>query len=381
MDTPLRQLVAQCFRPRTGGPEVATFAQAGPVGTEALVGTATGLDLIAGERLLAATRSVMRPGGYEHRVACAITDRRTVVAGWSNFMGRSPGGPTNERRFNLEHHHVVGATPKKPSFSKPARIEIQVGAQMVTLPCLDLDIDAMGAFYAGLTHIAPQMRAEPRQPLVATSEADPMGFDAVEAGLWYGDERTRRIVGALRASHGAGMPDEMAADLLRRTVVAHRAGAAAPMMMRDGRWLSPLSRDDFGHNLVRILGPPVGHAQVAPEVQAIDFYLPPGQDPVGGAARALGVASFLTLGVGFSPAKMLVAAAAGRKPVTQLRVLLGATDVGTGFQLVTPSGPLEQVDSLLATQLLDVLSAAAFPVLQKRAEQGWAPDFGQLMAS
>src|SRR5688572_30082223 len=83
---------------------LSVFADAREAGVEAITGSGVGIDLHAGERILASALFVDRPRGYEHRLALAITDRRSSLSGWSDISGP---GTLSHRRFSLPHAELA----------------------------------------------------------------------------------------------------------------------------------------------------------------------------------------------------------------------------------------------------------------------------------
>lgn len=359
---------------------LSTFADARADGNEAITGSGVGLDLHAGERVLASALLVDRPKGHEHRLALAITDRRTAISGWSDI-----GGPLtfNSRRFSVPHAEL-------------SRVEVKTGmlATLVTLHCRTADggaakhelpygelVPMLGAFYQGLAQVAPAERVEPPAPFLAPTENDPTGALAAAAALWAEDPLARQMLETIdRNVREHGMPVEMGSDLAARVVLAHRSAQGAPMM-RDGRWLSPMSAQDLGSTLVKIFGAPMGHSQPQPGVEMLDFRIDPRRDVLGDAIKALGVASYVALGVGFSPGKAIANVLMRKQQVTQLRVMFADQSGASAYRLFAPPQPLEPCDSQLATKIHLALTAASYSVMLRRAERGWAPSYAELFAS
>lgn len=378
--SPLRALVAQSLRPISKQPGILDtsetylelFEAAARVGAEAVSGSGAGLDHFAGERVLASVFFRDTPKGYEHRLACAITDRRTCLSGWSSMSGP---GDLNKHRFALAHAELQRAEVKRSLLSNLVALFGPAGKH--ELPFVDA-LDVLGPFYQALAQqLPPHARVEPPTPFVEASEGDPSGAASAARSLWFDDPAAREMLSVLeQGAHAMGI--ELAGDLVRRVVLAHRSRAGGPGMV-EGRWLSPMSAQDFGHTLVRIYGPPMAHAQPQPGVDQLDFRIDPRRDPLGAAVTALGLASYVALGVGFSPGKVIAGALLRRQPVTQLRVMFAEGPGLTAYRLLAPARNLEECDSMMAHALHQTLIAASYRVLYQRCHAGWGPSYDELM--
>ncbi|AKF03168.1 hypothetical protein [Sandaracinus amylolyticus] len=380
-DSPVRRLVAQTLKPFHRKPgmidtselSMALFADARDAGVEAITGSGVGLELHAGERVLASALLVDRPKGYEHRLAMAITDRRTAVSGWSSISGP---GSFNNRRFSVAHAELTRVEVKTGMLTN--HVALFAGNTKHELIFGEL-VQPLGALYQALTtQIAPGERVEPPTAWPASSDADPAGAHAAAQALWNDDPLARQALETIdRNVRHAGMPAEMGRDLVARVVLAHRTSATAPAM-REGRWLSPMSAQDLGGTLVRFFGAPMTHAQPQPGVEQLDFRIDPKRDVLYDAVTALGVASYIGLGVGFRPGAAIADALLRKQQVTQLRVMFADQAGGAAYRLFAPPQPLEPCDSRLAQRLHLALGAASYSVLLRRAERGWGPSYAEL---
>ena len=350
------------------------FADARGHGTEAVTGSGVGLELASGERILASALSVDRPKGHEHRLAVAITDRRTAISGWSDIAGPLTH---NSRRFSVLHADVDAVDVKTGMLKH--HVALLAGASRHELPLGEL-VAPLGAFYQALVAQIPKAsRLEPPAPLLTPGESDPTGARGAVRALWSEDPLARQMLEALERNHRErGMPVEMARDLAARVVLLHRSAQGAPAM-RDGRWISPLSAGDLGHTLVRIFGAPTAQEAPQPGVTLLDFRLDPRRDVLADAVTALGVASYVAAGVGFAPGKVLAGAMLRKQAVTQLRVMFAEQAGGAAYKLLAPALPLEQCDARIAARVHLALTSAAYPVLVGRAERGWAPSYAELL--
>jgi hypothetical protein len=230
----------------------------------------------------------------------------------------------------------------------------------------------LGEFFMRLTQtIAPAHRCEAPCPAVVASEADPTGRENALSGLWFDDPQARQLLRQLELATSSGMPVEVALDFVGRVVLAHRASASAPCM-RDGLWLSPLTAQDLGFACTSLFGAPAYHYQPRPGVDQLSFHFDPRRNGLDAAITALGVASFMTLGVGFNPSAALVNAAFERPQVTAIMVELQQHGPTSAYRLMTPSGSLETADSLLAMRCHQAVIASAYPLLAQRIAHGWA---------
>ena len=90
---------------------------------------------------------------------------------------------------------------------------------------------------------------------------------------------------------------------------------------------------------------------------------------------ALGVASYVGLGVGFSPGKVIANAMMKRRQVTELRVLFADLPGCCGYKLMAHGVPIEQMDSKMGSRVHELLNAAAYSVLGRRSSLGWGASY------
>lgn len=354
---------------------VTAFDEASSTGAEALAGSGAGLDHFAGERILAAAFLRDTPKGHEHRLACAITDRRTAIAGWSSISGPAT---LDRYRFTLPHGELRHVEVKSSMLANYVRLHGATAKQ--ELPFAEA-VPMLGAFYQTLAQrIPPQHRVEPPTPFISPTDEDPTGAVAASRSLWTDDPDARRMLEVVaRGAREGALTADVGRDLVGRVVLAHRSRAGGPGM-HEGRWMSPMSSQDFGHTLIRIFGQPVAHTQPQPGVDQLDFRIDPRRDPVGNAVTALGVASYVGLGIGFSPGKAIANALMKRKQVTELRVLFADGPVHTAFRLLAPMSNLEQHDARMAHALHQALIATSYQVLDRRCRSGWRASYHELLA-
>lgn len=381
-NSPLRQLVAaqlQAIHNEGGLLEgelyLNLFDAAGPNGAEAVAGCGEGLDLHAGERVLASILSRETPQGYEHRLACAITDRRTVLSGYSSTKGGN-----NSKRFSLRHDQVVQVESKEGVLSNYVGLITPHGKSELTYPAATTQL---ASFYQTMaTQIPFPARCEPPTSFLEPTELDPSGAQGAAQGLWMQDPQCTSLLGLIdQRVRSSEIDPETAKDFAARVVLAHRSRCGGPGM-QDGSWLSPMSSQDFGHTLTNIFGPPTAHQAPQPGTDWLDFYIDPNRDPFGPVLDALGVASYVALGVGFAPGKVIAHAMMKKQPVTQVRFMFNDAPSCCRFQIQTPPGvPLERLDALMAHRAHQALLHSAFRVVEQRCRFGWDLPYQQLFAA
>jgi hypothetical protein len=381
-DSPLRQLVMAQLRPIEKKSSMLdtefyfnVLDAAGPIGAEAVAGCGEGLDLHTGERVLAAMLSRDTPKGYEHRLACAITDRRTVLSGYSSMKGGH-----NPKRFSVRHDQVVQVDSKEGVLSDYVALITPHGKFELTYPEAT---SMLAGFYRTMAMQIPYAaRCEPPTEFLTPSEQDPTGAQSAAQRLWVQDAQAAQLLALIDQRAKAGeLSAEMGQDLASRVVLAHRARCGGPGM-NEGGWISAMSGDDFGHTLTSIFGPPTAHQVPQPGTNWLDFYVDPNRDPFGPLFDALGVASYFALGVGFSPGGVIAHAMMKKQPVTQLRFMFNDAQGFSRFQIQTPPGiPLERADAFMAHRAHQALIHSAFRVLERRCQVGWDVPYQQLFAA
>ena len=239
--SPVRSLVASCLRPMADQSslldsefELALFDAAGRIGAEAVAGSGSGLDHFRGERVLAAMRLRETPRGHEHRLSCAITDRKTVLSGWS-----STKGGFNPSRFAVAHAELVRIESKDSMLSSHVTLFTAQGKHPLTF------VKATGMlaqFYrAMLAQIPPDARVEPPTAWTRTTREDPSGARSAAAELYVDDPSIRSILETLDEAVRSGRaPASDAHEMVRRVVLAHRSAVGGPGAGPRG-WISPMS--------------------------------------------------------------------------------------------------------------------------------------------
>lgn len=385
MDFPLRSLVASRLRPIREEAgflsdkefTLATFDGAVPHGAEAVAGSGVGLDHFRGERILCSAHLRFTPSRHEHRMALAITDRRTVLGGWSDIKDNFNG-----KRFSIPHADLVATASEDGLLARSLGLVTATGKFEAPLGSSE-GIKALDAFYRGMIgEVPPAARVEPPTPFPAPSADDPAGARAAADALWFEDPRARQMLQALAAKARTGeMEASVAADLVSRVVLAHRSrGGGAGM--QDALWISPMSVADFGHTLLRIYGTAQQHGEPHPGVHSADFGFDPKRDPIVTVLDGVDVASYFVLGVGLAPTRLIggaIAEAIMRKdPIRQLRFVFGERPGFTGYQIHTPGRVLEDHDAQMAHRIHHALGYFAYAVLERRCALGWGPAYADL---
>jgi hypothetical protein len=374
----LRQLVANTFRPvrQPAGMmqdelEVALFADAARPGPRAVAYGGAGLDLMGGECLLLALGTHSAQRGFEHRLAAAITNRRTLVGGWSNVKG-----PLNDVRRSILHDDVLRCDLKRGLIN--VKFDVVTHHGTLDLQALYGHCTEFDAFFKGLTQIPAGHRAEPPMSPPAPSEGDPTGARAAMASLWFADEHAHQLLELAAAGVEDGALDPAtAADMVARVVLAHRTACSGPAGYGTS-FLSPLSADDLGNVLARALGRPSSYAEPQPGLHWLDFAVDPSGRSIGGALKALGVASYLGLGVGFSPGRMIAGEMMKKQPVTAVRFQYADVPGGCAYEMYANGVRLENAEAEMAHGIHELLLHSAWPVLERRCQVGWQLPYAQL---
>jgi hypothetical protein len=346
---------------------LSVFDEARAAGVEALVGAGLGLDLLSGERILAAAQLIERPKGHEHRVSLAITDRWTALSGWSSLTGPAA---RDHLRFAIPHAQLLSAEAHKAGFVDSAHIALRAfSGQTHKLEFAELQPQLAGFFAHLARAIPPHDRREALAPAVVTSVDDPIGVKHALAGLWFDDPQARHLLTELEAAVTRGMPEDVATDFVGRIVLAHRGIASGPCMC-DGRWLSPLTAVDLAHAFTGLFGLPTYQDRPAPGVERLTVHFDPRRNGLDAAITTLGVASFMTLGVGFSPGAAVVNAIFSRPSTPTITLEVQQHGPTSAYRLYGASGGLES-DALLAAKCHSALVASAYPLIAQRIAHGW----------
>lgn len=376
----LRQLVQATLRPSKrpashgdGELEVAVFANTTVPAARAVAYGGQGLDLANGECVLAAIGSHSEPQGFHHRLGIAITNRRTIYAGWSSIKGNY-----NDVRTTVMHEEVHGVDVKKSLVSVKFDVLTARGPQ--NLVHFFAKVPEAEAFFRGLTQIPFGQRAEPPIALPAPSADDPIGAHAALASLWYPDDRAAALVSGLHHALAQGAIDgPTGSDLIGRVLVAHRAMCSGPAGWGNG-FLSPLSADDLGHVLCGALGQPIRHEQPQPGTHTLEFRIDPQRDTLSPALKALGIAAFFGLGIGLSPGRMIAAEMMRKPPLNAIRVVFADVPGGCAYEIHGNGRRIEGVEAELGHAIHQLLMHSAWPVLERRCHFGWQPSYAQLFA-
>jgi hypothetical protein len=236
-------------------------------------------------------------------------------------------------------------------------------------------------FFRGLMQIPFGQRADSPSPLPAPASEDPTGAHAALASLWFSDGRTHALLAETIAAANEGAIDLASAiDLVARVQIAHRSmcsGVAAAGQS----FLSPLSADDLGHVLVGAFGQPMAYGSPQPGVHCLDIRIDPNRDTLSPALKALGVASFFALGIGFSPGRMIAADMMKKQPVRAIRFVYYDVQGGCAYEMHANGRRLEAGEAEMAHAIHQLLLHSAWPVLQRRCRVGWQTPYPQLFAS
>lgn len=351
---------------------VATFQQAQPFSGEVVASCGVGLDHFAGEQVLAAALLRETPRGYEHRLLWAVTQQRTLIGGWS-----STKGGYNDRRISLPHPELVRVESKKGLFDRCVKLYSPRGEE-------DLGFESgsriLAPFYEALIQLPAQQRTAPPLPFPQASAEDPAGAQAASQGFGCEDPPALALLVRLDEAVRAGqIESSVGYDLSCRILLAHRSMLGGPGIAHGpGTWLSPLSPDDLGHVLVGILGAPMHHNVDGEGWTWLSFPFDAKHTGLNKAVAAVGIASFLGLGVGLSPGKMIAHKMLEREPLTMIHVGFRASSSSTAYMIRGPQGSLEYTDAMVAHQLHQALIHATPSVLERRCALGWVPSYPEL---
>lgn len=411
MQSPLRHLVAARIEPKTDEAILldtdyycAIFDEAGPLASEAIAGSGLGLDHWSGERVLAGILQRSTPENAEHRLAFAITDRRTVLGGYSSISGNFNG-----KRWSVPHTEVQQVEVKDGLLSSEVVLVTPQGKFHIEIPQAT---EMLGNFYNTMVaQVAREQRVEPPTPFVETSEADPSGAAGALANLWTPDPIAAGTLFGLQQQLAAGsFTAEEAHDIAVRAVLGHRSRLGG-VGMHEGGWVSPMRAQDFGQCLATIFGAPMAQNELQPGMFTLDFQLNPKADYIGPVLKNIerleGVVledmggwldkvegvmdrvdkvtgavdtalDVVTLNVGGMIGGAIAGAMMKKTPVTQLRVVFKDGLGFCGYQLQIPSGPLAKHDALMAHRLHQALIRMGRLTTARRCQYGWTPGFHEL---
>ena len=335
------------------------FADAEPIGIEAVTGSEAGIDVFRGERILAAILVRETPQGHEHRRVVAITDRSTLMSGWSDIKGG-----LNGQRFAMPHADIQRVDSKHESFFSVSAAFVALtgsaGSHKIEIPQLTKPLDG---FYRTLCSTIPaEQRVEPPTPFVETSPDDSSGARHARAGLRFADPRSEQLLDAIaHRTATSRLSADVGAELTFRVVVAHRTAADGPARQEEA-WVSAMPANDLTSVLTRALGPPLSD-ESKQEARWLEFPFDQRQDTLSAAATTLGIASYVGLGVGFRPSRVILNALLAKRPVSRLRFAIADRPGYSLYTIHAEDGPLEKRDSLLAHKLHLLLAQAAFSML------------------
>lgn len=379
---PVREIVASYLRPMHETSALAdtefTLAvqqAAGTIGAEAVAGCGWGLDHFGGEHVLASALHRWTPRSYEHRLSLAITDRRTIVSGWSSIKGGF-----NDIRFSIPHELIQGVEVKDGLLENCVKLHANGRVHELTFPD---GIKILGAFYSALANVPPNARVSPPFPLPAQTADDPSGARAAAGGLWRQDPLAGQALAHIEHLVASGQIDAGSGyDFVCRLLLAHRSSIGGPGGGVPGQtgqvWLSPMSATDLGHTLVGIYGRPVQYQVAADGWAWHEFRIDPNRDYLGGVLTALGVAAFVGIGFGFSPGRVIADRLMRRDPITGLRIGVLEGSACSMYLVDGPRGRLENSDANMLHRLHQALIHSSYRVLERRASLGWQVDYSRL---
>jgi hypothetical protein len=377
----LRQLVQSTLRAQkkpagfaTEELEIALFGLAAIPAARVAAYSGSGLDVANGECLLAGICTYSSDRGYEHRMVGAVTNRRTLFGGFSTAKGA-----LNDARGSVDHEAVMGVDGKGSLVFTKCDVLTPTGPQNFAPlkgRCPDIE-----KFFAGLARIPFGQRADPPMPLPTPSPEDPTGAHAALASLWFPDERTHALLASVIAAVNEGALDLASAiDLVRRLQIAHRSTFSGPASYGQS-FLSPLSADDLAHVLIGAFGQAMAYGNPQPGVHCLDIRIDPKRDAISPALKALGIASFIGLGIGFSPGGMIAAEMVKKPPVHAIRFVYYDVQGGCAYEMYANGKRLEQGEGEMAHAIHQLLLHSAWPVLERRCRVGWQTPYPQLFAS
>ena len=370
----IRALVARHFQDGQGKSidgtqhEVRTGAGAIALGVEAAAMSGHGLDLLGSEQVLAAVLRKATNKGDETRGVMAVTNRRTILGGWTSCRGG-----LNGIALSLDHAAITSAKVMNGLLRFGIELQTTTGQDGKNIVFFMSEYKKIGDFYRELSGLAPQARFEPAMPSLAAN--DPTGLASIGSALWYDDPGLRDALVALDRQHADGqVSPEAVLDHVKRLLLAHRCRFAGPACA--GRAMATaLSSSDLARVLSETFGAPT--TTVGQDGTSVhDFTVDPTQDRVSPALTALGIASYFTVGVGFSVGSMIARGMLRKDPIEALRVTCGDMDAGCWYTLTTNKGDPHQDEAMFAGSIHQLVAARAPHVAQWRAHAGWNATWG-----
>lgn len=354
--------------------EVAAFSGVGPLASRAVAYAGAGLDLVGGEYPLAAIATYDDQRGFEHRLGVVITTTRTIMGGWSSIKGQ-----LNDVRNVVGHDEIVRVDAKAGMLAQHCDVITTRGPQKFVVPFAYFP--EIEGFFRGVLALSPADRRDAGAPLAQPSAADPTAAESAIAGLWCDDTRAAELLRAIAGYAAAGrLAVEHAIDFVGRVTLAHRAAAMGPAAYGTA-FLSPLSADDLGNLLVGALGTPLGYATVAQGTHALEFRYDPQRDQLSPALAALGIASFVGLGIGFSPGRMIAAEMMRKPRLDVIRIVYADVAGGCAYEIFGNGRRLELTEGELAHALHQLVIHSALGVLERRVHMGWQVPYAELFSA
>ncbi len=345
-----------------GPTHIITGSDAATRGAQACAFAGAGLDLHRGEHTLAAVRMHMEPRGATHLVVLALTNTRAVLGGFASIK--------NERNAIAAsvHYDQIAQVKFEKSFIKGATLELLTQAGAVSL--MEVYRDALGAFFQDLGAIPAGSRGQPGVDALRPSTDDPSGALTVRAELWTPDPLVEDVLERVhQAVTQGGLAPAAGLDLTGRAVVAHRAQLQGPGGFADG-FASAATSAALPSIIAELLGPPVGGQQGPDGTHYVDFAVPQAQG-LPPALAALGIASFVGLGVGFSPGRMIASQMLAKPPLTGIRLVARDASGATYYALFnTNTGqPLHHSEAMWAHGIHQLIAHHGPTSLQRHVAQ------------
>lgn len=277
----------------------------------------------------------------------------------------------NDLRGCVWHDEIVGIEAKKAALLTGATLILHTARGPIDIARLIDPCPEIETFYRALLQIPAGQRGEPGHPPLTASEHDPIGAHAARSGLWYADERTLSLLTTLEQGAADGRLDPATAtDLVARVLLAHRSGVCTPAGHGESH-MSPLAAVDLGAVLTSLFGAPLGYQSPQPGTHWLDVRIDPSSPQTSAALKALGIASFFALGIGFSPGRMIAAEMMAKPKLGAIRFVYADVAGGCAYEMYAHGRRLEHGEGELAHAIHLALREAAWPVLARRAVVGW----------
>ena len=354
--------------------EIAKFGRAAELGGEAAAYAGVGLDLYGGECPLLSFRDRSEARGYTHTAVVTITNRRTIAGGFATAKGG-----LNELGFAFTHDDLHSFKLEKSFMHNRLAFNTPHGKRLIDFTHVAGDKKVV-ELYQQLAASPAGSRGEPPTAPLTPTDTDPTGALGAGAALWSGDASIANTLQTIAtAARDGTYAVEHARDLAARMVLLDRSRLCGPASYGSA-FLSPLCADDFGHALAHRLGAPAGYQQPQPGMHVLDFAVDRARGQLGPAMKALGIASFVGLGVGFSPGRMIAADMLAKPPLRSIRFVYGDVQGGCSYEIHGNGQPLHLNEGELAHGLHRLLIESAALMLPRRADVGWSTDAAALFA-